>query len=210
MIKLDNDSVTSFLLEGKIIEVGDKKLCFNRTKKEDQIRLGLRAPSNNIFENLIPSDPFLISLFFFRMSHKYAYDITNLVRISIPLITDISDDFVDNILTTQTKSIEDLNEKAEKITDQAMESGKKRGEEELAKVILDAKQKSQWEAAQIITEAKRKAEQVVSEAENKAKMESDRVIAQVMQKAQQIIDEAEERANRTFNTMESQDKKKAR
>lgn len=51
------------------------------------------------------------------------------------------------------------NQKAEQITSEATERGRKSEEEVLTKVVAEAKQEARWEAARIVAEAKQRAEQ---------------------------------------------------
>ena len=53
---------------------------------------------------------------------------------------------------------------AERIINEAKEEGKKRGEEEYAKIVSKAERKAEWEAAAIIIEAKQKAEKILKKA----------------------------------------------
>ena len=46
-----------------------------------------------------------------------------------------------------------------------MDEGKRKGDEELDRVVSEAKRRAEWEAASIISEARRKAEQIMKESE---------------------------------------------
>ena len=56
----------------------------------------------------------------------------------------------------------------DQIANQAVERGRRKGEEELARVLDEAKRRSEWEAAGIIAKAKQRAESIINETVNNA------------------------------------------